>query len=249
MAREFQELSEYEFVLKHIAGTKNARADTLSRRSDYDTGEGDNKDVIVLPHKVFIKLAGEEPIEEVDIRSKVNVSNMAHERTIQQWANLHQLRHEHNTWWKDMVLVVAGGNNLKWGVISSFHDPPYRSHPGIANTYHLLKQDYWWLTARQDTEEYVKGCTICQADKINTHHQKPHLFPITTDPEAQPFKVATMDFITKLPPSNSYDSILTVTDHDCTKAAIFIPCNETITLEGLAKLYLQHIYPHYGIPK
>ncbi len=171
-------------------------------------GEGDNEDVIVLPHEVFIQLAGEEPIEEVDIRSWVNASNMAHKKTIHQWANSHQLRCEHDTWWKDMALVVAGGNNLKWGVISTFHDPPYRSHPGIANTYNLLKRDYWWPTARRDTEEYVKGCAICQADKINTHHQKPHLFPITTNPKAQPFKVVTMDFITKLPLSNCYVWIL-----------------------------------------
>ncbi len=91
VAREFQELSKYNFVLKHIAGTKNARADALSRRSDYNIGEGDNEDVIVLPHDVFIRLAGEEPIEEVDIRSRVNASNMAHEKMIQQWANSHQL--------------------------------------------------------------------------------------------------------------------------------------------------------------
>jgi len=58
-----------------------------------------------------------------------------------------------------------------------------------------------------------------------------------------------MDFITKLPPSQGYDSILTITDHDCTKVALFIPCNETITSKGVAKLYLQHVYPHYGIPK
>ncbi len=249
MAREFQELSEYNFVLKHIAGTKNARADALSRRSDYNTGEGDNEDVIVLPHDIFIRLAGEEPIEELDIRSKVNASNMTRQNTIQQWANSHQLRYEHNTWWKDTTLVVAGGNNLKRGVISSFHDPPYRGHPGIANTYHLLKQEYWWPTARHDVEEYVRGCALCQANKINTHHQRPHLFPIATDSEALPFEVVTMDFITKLPPSNGYDSILTITDHDCTKAAIFIPCNETITPEGLAKIYLQHVYPHYGIPR
>ncbi len=249
VAREFQELSEYNFVLKHIAGTKNARADALSRRSDYNTGEGDNDNVIILPHNVFVRIAGKEPIEEVDIHSRVNASNMAHERTIQQWANSHQLRHKHDTWWKDTALVVTGGNNLKRGVISSFHDPPYHGHPGIANTYHLLKQEYWWPTARHDTKEYIRGCTICQANKINMHHQKPHLFPITTNPKVQPFEVVTMDFITKLPPSNGYDSILTIMDHDCTKAAIFIPCNKTITSEGLAKLYLQHIYPHYSIPK
>src|SRR6266702_3065239 len=33
------------------------------------------------------------------------------------------------------------------------------------------------------------------------------------------------------------------------QAALFIPCNETITSEGVAKLYLQHAYPHYGLPK
>jgi len=90
---------------------------------------------------------------------------------------------------------------------------------------------------------------MCQANKINTHHQKPHLYPITTDPEAQPFEVVAMDFITKLLPSRGYNSILTITDHDCMKAALFIPCNETITSEGVAKLYLQHAYPHYRIPK
>ncbi len=67
VAREFQELSEYNFVLKHIAGMKNARADALSQRSDYDMGSGDNDDVVILPEDIFIKLAGEEPIEEVDI--------------------------------------------------------------------------------------------------------------------------------------------------------------------------------------
>ncbi len=91
VAREFQELSEYNFMLKHIAGTKNARVDALSRRSDYDMGEGDNEDVIVLPQEIFIRLAGDEPIKDVDIRSQVNASNMAHKRTIRQWANLHQL--------------------------------------------------------------------------------------------------------------------------------------------------------------
>ncbi len=205
--------------------------------------------MVVLPSHVFIKLASKEPIEEIDTRSKINMSNLENEETIRRWANTYQLHHENHMWWKDTALVVAGDNNLKRGVISAFHDPPYRGHPGIANTAMLLKQNYWWLNLKRDVEEYVKGCTVCQANKINTHHQKPHLFPIATNPEAQPFEVVTMDFITKLPLSRGYDSILTITDHDCTKVALFIPCNETITSEGVAQLYLQHAYPHYGIPK
>jgi len=57
-----------------------------------------------------------------------------------------------------------------------------------------------------------------------------------------------MDFITKLPQSGRYDTILTVTDTDCLKASIFIPCNKAIDSEGVTLLYLNHITPHYGIP-
>jgi transposase InsO family protein len=37
-------------------------------------------------------------------------------------------------------------------------------------------------------------------------------------------------------------------DHDCSKAAIFIPCNETIKAEGVAELYLRYVFPRYGLP-
>ena len=57
-----------------------------------------------------------------------------------------------------------------------------------------------------------------------------------------------MDFITKLPMSQGYDSILTVTDHDCSKAVILIPCRETITAEGVAGLYVKHVFTRYGLP-
>jgi len=57
-----------------------------------------------------------------------------------------------------------------------------------------------------------------------------------------------MDFITKLPLSGGYDTILTITDTDCLKASIFIPCNKAINSEGVALLYLNNIIPHYGIP-
>jgi hypothetical protein len=58
-----------------------------------------------------------------------------------------------------------------------------------------------------------------------------------------------MDFIVKLPLSNGFDSTLTITDHDCTKAALFIPSNKTITAEGVAELYLQHVFKWFGLPR
>jgi len=97
------------------------------------------------------------------------MSNLKNEETIQRWANTYQLHQQNDTWWKDGALVVAGNNNLKRWVISTFHDPLYQGHLGITNTNALLQHNYWWPNMKKDIEEYVKGCTMCQANKINTH--------------------------------------------------------------------------------
>ena len=48
--------------------------------------------------------------------------------------------------------------------------------------------------------------------------------------------------------ANGYDSILTITDHDCTKAVILLLCREEINLLEFTKLYLRHVFPFVGIP-
>ena len=70
-----------------------------------------------------------------------------------------------------------------------------------------------------------------------------------TKPNAQPFKTIAWDLIVDLPVSNRYNSILTITDHDCTKAAIFLPCNKDIDSAGIAALYAVHVFPHFRIPR
>ena len=49
VARLVQALKEFPIKVKHISGKSNQRADALSRRANYDQGEGDNENVIVLP--------------------------------------------------------------------------------------------------------------------------------------------------------------------------------------------------------
>ena len=78
--------------------------------------------------------------------------------------------------------------------------------------------------------------------------RKALLNPIFAKPKALPFETVAMDFIVKLLLSNGYDSVLMIMDHDCTKAVILIPCNETITVEGVAKLYLEHVFKRVGLP-
>jgi transposase InsO family protein len=55
-----------------------------------------------------------------------------------------------------------------------------------------------------------------------------------------------MDLITDLPKSHGFNSILTIVDHGTSRAALFLPCNKTITGAGIAKLYYKHVYRWFG---
>ena len=52
----------------------------------------------------------------------------------------------------------------------------------------------------------------------------------------------------KLPKFRHYDSILTITDHDCTKALLIIACKEEITAKEIAHLFITRVFKHYGLP-
>jgi hypothetical protein len=89
---------------------------------------------------------------------------------------------------------------------------------------------------------YVKGCTICQQTKSGTMKPRIPLMPITPKQANTPCSTVALDLITDLSKSQGYNCILTVTDHDCSKAAIFIPCHKTIDSKGMARLSMLRRY-------
>ena len=56
-----------------------------------------------------------------------------------------------------------------------------------------------------------------------------------------------MDFIVELPPSEGLDAIYVCVDR-LTKMVHFIPTKTTITAEGTARLFYQHVWKHHGLP-
>jgi hypothetical protein len=170
------------------------------------------------------------------------------ESTLKPWIDPHQLKQHQGVWYKDGRKVVTGDIKAKHHIIQSHHDSPVHRHPGISKTIQLTERLYWWPRMRVDITEYVKGCANCQRHKVNTRPTKAPLQPIYPKAETTPFETVALDFIVKLPISQGFDSILTITDQGCTKVAIFIPCNEDITAEETAALYIKHVFAHFGLP-
>ena len=112
----------------------------------------------------------------------------------------------------------------------------------------MVERIFWWPDLRKWVEAYVKGCAECQQNKPRNHPPRVPSFRIPTLANTLPFQTISLDLITQLPLSRGYNAILTIVDHGCTRAALFLPCKTTITGEGVAKLYMDNVYRWFGLP-
>ncbi|THH03519.1 hypothetical protein EW145_g6191 [Phellinidium pouzarii] len=146
-------------------------------------------------------------------------------------------------------IYIPDNKDLKQQILHLFHDLPSFGHPGIFKTTSLICQHYWWPGLTIFVKNFINGCAACQQMKINTHPTTPPLTPIPADPSALPFQSVSIDFITNLPLSNSFDSLMVIVDHDSSKGIVLCPCNKTIDALSTALLYHQNVYHHFGLPK
>jgi hypothetical protein len=128
------------------------------------------------------------------------------------------------------------------------HDHPTAGHPKRDETIRKAKKLQQWKGMNEWIANYVKGCAVCQQNKILTHRKKTPLYRITTEQGTLPFKQVAMDLITGLLKHKGKDTILTIVDHGCSRAAVFLPCATTITGPGIAQLYMDHVYKWFELP-
>ena len=132
-------------------------------------------------------------------------------------------------------------------VVSRYHDTLSAGHPGQLKTQELVQRDYWWPGLATFVKNYVKGCALCQQHKINQHPMNPPLQLVKAE-HPRPFSLITMDFITDLPTSDGFDSIMVVVDHGSMKGVISESCNKTIMAEQMGNILLNSLYKHFGLP-
>ena len=91
---------------------------------------------------------------------------------------------------------------------------------------------------RETIKRYVKNCGTCQRSKAVRHATYGLLQP--NEVPDQPWRSIAMDFITDLPESDGYDTILVVIDR-LTKMSHFISCKKDLDARQFATLVMQHI--------
>ncbi|MBW0474576.1 hypothetical protein O181_014291, partial [Austropuccinia psidii MF-1] len=126
---------------------------------------------------------------------------------------------------KDRV-VVPNDSTIQLSILQKCHNSPLAGHPGQEKTLKLVKRDFHWSGMTQFIKDYVSSCQQCSRNK-NIHHKKFGFLKPLPIPNG-PWICLSMDFITQLPLSNSFDSILVIVDR-FSKMAVFIPTMSSIT--------------------
>ena len=137
----------------------------------------------------------------------------------------------------------------KGDLMTLVHDHLTAGHPRRDETLRKAQGHLVWKGMKAWIANYVAGCATCQQNKNLTHWPRIPLYHITTPEDTLPFQQITMDLITGLPNIWGKDAILTIVDHRCSRATIFLPCSVTITGPGVAALYLKNVYPWFSLLK
>ena len=108
----------------------------------------------------------------------------------------------------------------------------------MAKTTELVSRQYYWPGLRVTIKQYVKNCDICQGSK-GARHASYGMLQSNEVPE-QSWKSITIDFITDLPTSNGYNTVLVVIAR-LTKMSHFIPCKKSLDARQFATLFFKEI--------
>ncbi|KAI2660885.1 Transposon Tf2-9 polyprotein [Labeo rohita] len=211
----------FNFQLSYRPGSKNTKADAISRQHQRDVTTSEAAPV--LPSHIILA-----PLR---------------------WGLEERVRQSHSQdppppETPTGCLFVP--NTLRQEVLQWGHDSTLAGHPGVQRTISFITRAFWWKTLRRDVQEYVQACTICARSKTTNTPSTGELQPLPV--LKRPWSHISIDFVTGLPDSQGKNTILTIVDR-FSKAVHLVALTGLPSAKDTAELILEHVVRLHGFPK
>jgi hypothetical protein len=250
-ARWNMSLSRFDFTITYRPGKQQGLSDALSRRAYLAPKAGDAAfdqqcTTLLQPERFRLCAMSMALPIDADFHRDIQMASTQDPlfcRTKQHPDNDKFKIQDNLLYFEDRVYIPEGSLRLR--VLQSRHDFPAAGHFGFNKTLELVSRDFWWPQMWKAVKDFVLSCDTCSRSKNPRHRPYGLLQPLPVP--QRPWSSVSMDFITDLPPSATFDAICVVVDR-LTKMAHFIPCRKSISGEETAKLFLDNIYRYHGLP-
>ena len=243
-----QYLSRFNAVWCYKPGPSMKKPNALSRWEDHAEGiEDDNKGVVVITlDKIRTTILIMDEGDSLK-QKNFNATCLLSEADVQRLCKKNAICGEHDGTLTDNLgrLYVPESNLLSMEVIQKHHDSLVAGHLGYKKTLDLLQHNYYWPGMATTVKEYVTRCNTCQRFKGSNAAPAGLLHPLETP--LLPWKHISANFITDLPLSHGFDTILTVVDW-FSKEVELISCTKTCLALDTAKLFMHNIWKYHGLP-
>ena len=225
------------------------KPDSLSCREDHAVGiQDDNKMVLIFPPEQIASTTLHVATDADDIRNHIRDATVQiRESDVITLCKKHGICEDRDglLFTRSEKMYVPKNRDLRMEIVCLHHSTPIPGDPGIEKTLELMQCNYTWPGMSTLVKDYVSRCDRCAHFKGSNQTLAEKLKPLDTPPG--PWKEISVDFITDLPKSEGFDSILVVVNR-FSKEVEFIPCAKSTSALDTAKLYLHYIWKHHGLP-
>jgi hypothetical protein len=256
-----ERLADYDFRIIHRPGSLNGAADALSRRSDLrENGESISHDPVLRKepdgslrynHPQLVKQGAvgqkvttlQAQWQEKAAEVEFNSDDPSHDELLWDNQEYRGLCEKHRTY------VFP---EMRKDLIRELHESPEYGHAGPEEMVRRLAKAFSIPRLRTWVQDVLGNCLECSKNKPKRHKPYGLLQPLS--PPQRPWTSVTMDFIVKLPKSREpglarlCDTILVIVDR-LTKAAKFVPTEESITAEECAYEVTKALVSEHGVPE
>lgn len=142
-------------------------------------------------------------------------------------------------------LVIPVDLQLRQKLLAEAHDSFTDGHGGYLKTLQRLSANVFWPHMKKDVKQHAENCLVCQQNKYQTLAPAGLLQPLLI--LDQVWEDLLMDFISGLPKSNGFDTILVVVDR-FSKYSHFIALSHPFTAKSVAKIFCKEIVRLHGVP-
>ena len=263
LARWILRLSEFDFAIKHRAGTKHTNADALSRPPfathaaksyvnflEHVELEGftnqqlrklQRDDSALRPF--FAYLENKELPSELPKRSYVLL--LKELLFIDNGLLWHRYPGPITPVPTDVIHQIVIPRSLRTSILKACHDENFSGHLGFNKTYDKIKRRFWWPNLYTEVRQYVLGCVPCQKRK----HLRINMDgPLQPQLISRPWERMSMDLLGPLPITRSGNKYLLVcNDHFTRWVEAFALAD--ITMPSIANVIITRIICRFGCPE
>ena len=170
----YLKLQDYDFILQHILGKMNTKADILSRKDQINMKE-DNKDIQMLKEELWTRRTMAEVImlKRMTTTNKQEILEEIRRNGTKEWEVIQALEKDNRLLWEEDKIVymerrmyIPNNKKLKEKILQENHNSVDVEHLRQQRMLELIKQNYWWPGLKEDIKKYIQGCLKCQQNKV-----------------------------------------------------------------------------------